>query len=205
MQEIVNDPYALKRLQMECEELKESLKLEKEKYSIACGLMNHFITSNKKIEEISKDIDNLRNRASEVMNENTVLKDENRNLKEQLQESSHLESVIMDYEEKMFILTGGQDWKKAVTQKVLKNHRLSAEILCYAIQGCIAKEISRRLSEDGGISITARRVNSVLSVKEDKDLLRIRAVFHQFPDIFCEHDISEEDLIKWFSETGIKC
>lgn len=73
MQGIVNDPYALKRLQMECEELKELLKLEKEKYSIACGLMNHFITSNKKIEEISKDIDALRNRASEVMNENTVL------------------------------------------------------------------------------------------------------------------------------------
>lgn len=111
----------------------------------------------------------------------------------------------MDYEEKMFILTRGQDWKKAVTQKVLKNYRVSAQILCLAIQGCTAKEISRRLSEDGGISVTERRINRALSVKEDKDLLRIRAVFHQFPDIFCEHDIAEEDLLKWFSEAGIKC
>ena len=43
-----------------------------------------------------------------------------------------------------------------------------------------------------------------LSVKEDKDLLRVKAVFHQFPDAFRKHGISEEDMLEWFSKERIK-
>lgn len=41
-------------------------------------------------------------------------------------------------------------------------------------------------------------------MKGDEDEFRVRAVLHQFSNIFREHGISEEDVLKWFSETRIK-
>lgn len=215
MREVVNDPYALKRLQMENEELKESLKLEEEKYNIACGLLHTCFQLNeepiKEITNMYKSFHELRQGLKDICGEvvklaevRKALEEENKSLKERLQESSRLEVVVTDYEEKMFILTRGQDWEKAVAQDVLKRYRVSAQILCLGIKGCTAKEIIRRLYEGGGISVTTRRVNSALSVKEEKDLLRIRAVFHQFPDAFREYGISEEDMMSWFSQARIK-
>lgn len=204
MRETINDPYALKRLQMENKRLKESLELEKEKYSVACDLLSFFMPPEEEFEKICKAVDMLRDKVEEVKGENKALKEENMSLKEYRQEGRRLEAVIRDYEEKIFILTRGQSWEKAVVQNILKSYRVSAQILCYAIEGNAVKDIIKKLSQDGGISVSTRRVNRVLSVKEDKDLLRIHAVFHQFPDAFREHGISDEDMLEWFSEARIR-
>ena len=48
MREAVNDPYALKRLQMENKSLKESLELEKERYAITRGLLGIYMEAEKR-------------------------------------------------------------------------------------------------------------------------------------------------------------
>lgn len=204
MREPVKDPYALKRLQMENASLKESLELEREKCTIARGLLGIHVDAEKKAEEVREEVKTLYKAVEEVMKENNALKDENRNLKEQLSEIGRLKSVIKDYEEQMYILTKGQDWKETVTPSVWKSYRVSAEILCYAVKGYTAKEIIKALYEGGGMTVSSKRVNQVLSVKEDKDLLRIRTVFHLVPDVFKEQGVADRDVWKWFSETRIK-
>ena len=216
MQETVNDTYALKRLQRENEELKKLLEAEKEK----CGLVRRLLASvdwrksegvidvvedvYKVMDELQQEVKGISGEVARIQEENKALKEENRSMKEQLHENSRLEAVLRDYEEKMFLLTKGQAWEKGISQDVLNRYRVSAEILCYAIEGNSVKDIIRKLSQGGGISVTTRRVNSVLSVKEDKDLLRVKAVFHQFPDAFRKHGISEEDMLEWFSKERIK-
>ena len=105
--------------------------------------------------------------------------------------------------EKLYILTRGKDWDEISTLNICKSYRVSAKILCYAVEGCTAEEIIRNMA-DGGISVSLKRVNHVLSVKGDEDEFRVRAVLHQFSNIFREHGISEEDVLKWFSEKRIK-
>ena len=216
MQETVNDTYALKRLQRENEELKKLLEAEKER----CGLVRGLLASvdwrksegvidvvedvYKVMDELQQEVKGISGEVARIQEENKALKEENRSMKEQLHENSRLEAVLRDYEEKMFLLTKGQAWEKGISQDVLNRYRVSAEILCYAIEGNSVKDIIRKLSQGGGISVTTRRVNSVLSVKEDKDLLRVKAVFHQFPDAFRKHGISEEDMLEWFSKERIK-
>ena len=216
MQETVNDTYALKRLQRENEELKKLLEAEKEK----CGLVRRLLASvdwRKSegvidvVEDVYKEMYELRQEVKEILvevvriqEENKALKEENRSMKEQLYENGQLGTVLRDCKEKLFILTRGQDWERGISQDVLNRYRVSAEILCCAIEGGSVKDIIRKLSQGGGISVTTRRVNSVLSVKEDKDLLRVKAVFHQFPDAFRKHGISEEDMLEWFSKERIK-
>ena len=216
MQETVNDTYALKRLQRENEELKKLLEAEKEK----CGLVRRLLASvdwrksegvidvvedvYKVMDELQQEVKGISGEVARIQEANKTLKEASKSLKEQLHENSRLEAVLRDYEEKMFLLTKGQAWEKGISQDVLNRYRVSAEILCYAIEGNSVKDIIRKLSQGGGISVTTRRVNSVLSVKEDKDLLRVKAVFHQFPDAFRKHGISEEDMLEWFSKERIK-
>ena len=216
MQETVNDTYALKRLQRENEELKKLLEAEKEK----CGLVRRLLASvdwrksegvidvvedvYKVMDELQQEVKGISGEVARIQEENKALKEASKSLKEQLHENSRLEAVLRDYEEKMFLLTKGQAWEKGISQDVLNRYMVSAEILCYAIEGNSVKDIIRKLSQGGGISVTTRRVNSVLSVKEDKDLLRVKAVFHQFPDAFRKHGISEEDMLEWFSKERIK-
>ena len=223
MQETVNDTYALKRLQRENEELKKLLEAEKER----CGLVRGLLASvdwrksegvidvvedvYKVMDELQQEVKGISGEVARIQEENKALKEANKtlkeaskSLKEQLHENSRLEAVLRDYEEKMFLLTKGQAWEKGISQDVLNRYMVSAEILCYAIEGNSVKDIIRKLSQGGGISVTTRRVNSVLSVKEDKDLLRVKAVFHQFPDAFRKHGISEEEMLEWFSKERIK-
>lgn len=223
MQETVNDTYALKRLQMENKELKESLELEKNRCKIVRGILASVDWRKSGgvidvVEDVYKEMYELRQEVKEILVEvvriqeenkalkeaNEALKEENRSMKEQLYENGQLEAVLRDCKEKLFILTRGQDWERGISQDVLNRYRVSAEILCCAIEGGSVKDIIRKLSQGGGISVTTRRVNSVLSVKEDKDLLRVKAVFHQFPDAFRKHGISEEDMLEWFSKERIK-
>jgi len=223
MQETVNDTYALKRLQMENKELKESLELEKNRCKIVRGILASVDWRKSGgvidvVEDVYKEMYELRQEVKEILVEvvriqeenkalkeaNEALKEENRSMKEQLYENGQLEAVLRDCKEKLFILTRGQDWERGISQDVLNRYRVSAEILCCAMEGGSVKDIVRKLSQGGGISVTTRRVNSVLSVKEDKDLLRVKAVFHQFPDAFRKHGISEEDMLEWFSKERIK-
>lgn len=216
MQETVNDTYALKRLQMENKELKESLELEKNRCKIVRGILASVDWRKSGgvidvVEDVYKEMYELRQEVKEILvevvriqEENKALKEENRSMKEQLYENGQLEAVLRDCKEKLFILTRGQDWERGISQDVLNRYRVSAEILCCAMEGGSVKDIIRKLSQGGGISVTTRRVNSVLSVKEDKDLLRVKAVFHQFPDAFRKHGISEEDMLEWFSKERIK-
>lgn len=216
MRGTVNDTYALKRLQRENEELKKSLESEKER----CGLVRGLLASvdwrksegvidvvedvYKVMDELRQEVKGISGEVARIQEENKALKEANKSLKEQLHEKNRLEAVLRDYEEKLFLLTKGQAWEKGISQDVLNRYRVSAEILCYAIEGNSVKDIIRKLSQGGGISVTTRRVNSVLSVKEDKDLLRVKAVFHQFPDAFRKHGISEEEMLEWFSKERIK-
>lgn len=216
MRGTVNDTYALKRLQRENEELKKSLESEKER----CGLVRGILASvdwrksggvidvvedvYKVMNELQQEVKGISGEVARIQEENKALKEANKSLKEQLHENSRLEAVLRDYEEKMFLLTKGQAWEKGISQDVLNRYMVSEEILCYAIEGNSVKDIIRKLSQGGGISVTTRRVNSVLSVKEDKDLLRVKAVFHQFPDAFRKHGISEEEMLEWFSKERIK-
>ncbi len=223
MQETVNDTYALKRLQMENKELKESLELEKNRCKIVRGILASVDWRKSGgvidvVEDVYKEMYELRQEVKEILVEvvriqeenktlkeaNEALKEENKSMKEQLYENGQLEAVLRDCKEKLFILTRGQDWERGISQDVLNRYRVSAEILCCAMEGGSVKDIVRKLSQGGGISVTTRRVNSVLSVKEDKDLLRVKAVFHQFPDAFRKHGISEEDMLEWFSKERIK-
>ena len=216
MQETVNDTYALKRLQRENEELKESLELEKNRCKIVRGILASVDWRKSGgvidvVEDVYKEMYELRQEVKEILvevvriqEENKALKEENRSMKEQLYENGQLGTVLRDCKEKLFILTRGQDWERGISQDVLNRYRVSAEILCCAIEGGSVKDIIRKLSQGGGISVTTRRVNSVLSVKEDKDLLRVKAVFHQFPDAFRKHGISEEEMLEWFSKERIK-
>ena len=223
MQETVNDTYALKRLQMENKELKESLELEKNRCKIVRGILASVDWRKSGgvidvVEDVYKEMYELRQEVKEILVEvvriqeenkalkeaNEALKEENRSMKEQLYENGQLEAVLRDCKEKLFILTRGQDWERGISQDVLNRYRVSAEILCCAMEGGSVKDIVRKLSQGGGISVTTGRVNSVLSVKEDKDLLRVKAVFHQFPDAFRKHGISEEDMLEWFSKERIK-
>lgn len=216
MQETVNDTYALKRLQRENEELKESLELEKNRCKIVRGILASVDWRKSGgvidvVEDVYKEMYELRQEVKEILvevvriqEENKALKEENRSMKEQLYENGQLGTVLRDCKEKLFILTRGQDWERGISQDVLNRYRVSAEILCCAIEGGSVKDIIRKLSQCGGISVTTRRVNSVLSVKEDKDLLRVKAVFHQFPDAFRKHGISEEEMLEWFSKERIK-
>ena len=165
----------------------------------------------KVMDELQQEVKGISGEVARIQEENKALKEANKtlkeaskSLKEQLHENSRLEAVLRDYEEKMFLLTKGQAWEKGISQDVLNRYMVSAEILCYAKEGNSVKDIIRKLSQGGGISVTTRRVNSVLSVKEDKDLLRVKAVFHQFPDAFRKHGISEEDMLEWFSKERIK-
>lgn len=216
MRGTVNDTYALKRLQRENEELKKSLESEKER----CGLVRGILASvdwrksggvidvvedvYKVMNELQQEVKGISGEVARIQEENKTLKEANKSLKEQLHENSRLEAVLRDCKEKLFLLTKGQAWEKGISQDVLNRYMVSAEILCYAIEGNSVKDIIRKLSQGGGISVTTRRVNSVLSVKEDKDLLRVKAVFHQFPDAFRKHGISEEEMLEWFSKERIK-
>lgn len=197
MQETVNDPYALKRLQRENIALMEELKLERERCGIARRLISLFTG------DYTKELDGLREDLGMLRDDLIKFLKENRNLKGQLAELERLRSFIKDREEKLFILTKGQDWNKVAALNVCKSYRISAKILCYAAEGCTAEEIARNMS-DGGIRVSLNRVNRALSVKGDEDLFRVNAVLHQFPDVFKEHGISEADVLKWFSETRIK-
>ena len=216
MRGTVNDTYALKRLQRENEELKKSLESEKERSGLVRGLLASVDWRKsggvidvvedvyKVMDELHQEVKGISGEVARIQEENKALKEANKSLKEQLHENSRLEAVLRDYEEKLFLLTKGQAWEKGISQDVLNRYRVSAEILCYAIEGNSVKDIIRKLSQGGGISVTTRRVNSVLSVKEDKDLLRVKAVFHQFPDAFRKHGISEEEMLEWFSKERIK-
>lgn len=223
MRGTVNDTYALKRLQMENKELKESLELEKNRCKIVRGILASVDWRKSGgvidvVEDVYKEMYELRQEVKEILVEvvriqeenktlkeaNEALKEENKSMKEQLYENGQLEAVLRDCKEKLFILTRGQDWERGISQDVLNRYRVSAEILCCAMEGGSVKDIVRKLSQGGGISVTTRRVNSVLSVKEDKDLLRVKAVFHQFPDAFRKHGISEEEMLEWFSKERIK-
>ena len=139
--------------------------------------------------------------------ENQSLKDEITDLKNQLsvanqkvQETERLKAVIRDLEEKLSILTKGCNWKTAVNQNVLKSMGVSAQALCYAVKGYSVKEIVQELNDE----VTERTVYRALSVKEDADLQRITTILHQFREIFDSHNVTEDDVLKWFTELRVR-
>lgn len=136
-----------------------------------------------------------------LIEENQNLKDEITDLKNQLsvanqkvQETESLKAVIRDLEERMSILTKGNNWREAVNQNIAKSMRVSAQALCYAVKGYSVKEIVQELNDE----VTERTVYRALSVKEDTDLQRITTILHQFKEVFDSHDVTEDDVLKWF-------
>lgn len=136
-----------------------------------------------------------------LIEENQNLKDEIIDLKNQLsvankreQEIGELNRTIEDLQERLSILTKGCNWKTAVHQNVLKSMGVSAQALCYAVKGYSVKEIVQELNDE----VTERTVYRALSVKEDTDLQRITTILHQFKEVFDSHDVTEDDVLKWF-------
>lgn len=139
--------------------------------------------------------------------ENQSLKDEITDLKNQLsvankreQEIGELNRTIEDLQERLSILTKGCNWKTAVHQNVLKSMGVSAQALCYAVKGYSVKEIVQELNDE----VTERTVYRALSVKEDTDLQRITTILHQFKEVFDSHDVTEDDVLKWFTGLRVK-
>ena len=139
--------------------------------------------------------------------ENQSLKDEITDLKNQLsvanqkvQETERLKAVIRELEERLSTLAKGRNWKKAVHQNIAKSMGVSAQALCYAVKGCSVKEIVQELNDE----VTERTVYRALSVKEDTDLQRITTILHQFKEVFDSHDVTEDDVLKWFTGLRVK-
>lgn len=139
--------------------------------------------------------------------ENKSLKDEITDLKNQLsvanqkvQETERLKTVIRELEERLSTLAKGRNWKEAVNQNIAKSMGVSAQALCYAVKGCSVKEIVQELNDE----VTERTVYRALSVKEDTDLQRITTILHQFKEVFDSHDVTEDDVLKWFTGLRVK-
>ncbi|MCI9176849.1 MAG: hypothetical protein HFH49_18390 [Lachnospiraceae bacterium] len=139
--------------------------------------------------------------------ENQSLKDEITDLKNQLsvanqkvQETERLKAVIRELDERLSTLAKGRNWKKAVHQNIAKSMGVSAQALCYAVKGCSVKEIVQELNDE----VTERTVYRALSVKEDTDLQRITTILHQFKEVFDSHDVTEDDVLKWFTGLRVK-
>lgn len=207
----MDDANELMRLQMENTSLKQSLQYAEEKNDITRKLL--FSNLNWRNEaELNDDIRRVLDACDEygealkeisslvvkIMKEEEALKYENRKLEKQLQ------FAVRDNAEMVLNLTREEGWKKAIARYMGERYRVSAEILCYAVKGCTPKEIVREMAGTGGISITVKRVSNALSVKKDKDLLRISTVFHKFQDMFREYGISKEDLVDWYTEARIR-
>lgn len=139
--------------------------------------------------------------------EKKELKKEIADLKEQLsiadkreQEIERLNGVIVDLEEKLSVIKKGRNWEAAVNQNIAKSMEISAHALCYAVKGCSVKEIVEKLDD----IVTERTVYRAISVKEDTDLQRITTILHQYRYIFESHEITEDEVLKWFEAVRAK-
>lgn len=148
--------------------------------------------------------ENSQNRIKQLEKENADLKQQLSVVREKEQEIEQLRHTIRDLEEKLSLVTNGQNWKKATDQRVLDSHMIAAEALCYSVKGCSVNEIVSNLWNNGGIDVTARTVYRALSVKEDTDLERVKTILHQFPEIFARHAVSEDEVLQWFSTLRAK-
>ena len=153
-------------------------------------------------ESLVKAIMNREDGVAEKMliEENQKLKEEIAVLKKQLSDADRKEQVIEDLEEKLSILTKGRNWRAAVNQNIAKSMGVSAQALCYAVKGYSVKEIVEELNDE----VTERTVYRALSVKNDTDLQRITTIFHQFKEVFESHNVTEDDVLEWFTKMRIR-
>ena len=66
--------------------------------------------------------------------------------------------------------------------------------MCYAVKGCSVREIVEKLDNE----VTERTVYRAISVKADTDLQRITTIFRQYREVFDSHNVTEEDVMKWY-------
>lgn len=191
-EKIYTDSDKMEKLVKENEELRKKCNLEESKNQ---SLINVILKQADGQEEIIFVAENqeLRDRIVDLENQLSAI-----SRKEQ--EIERLKAVIKDLEEKLSTLSKGRNWKKAVNQNVLKSMGVSAQALCYAVKGCSVKEIVQELNDE----VTERTVYRALSVKEDTDLQRITTILHQFKEVFDSHDVTEDDVLKWFTGLRVK-
>ena len=191
-EKIYTDSDKMEKLVKENEELRKKCNLEESKNQ---SLINVILKQADGQEEIIFVAENqeLRDRIVDLENQLSAI-----SRKEQ--EIERLKAVIKDLEEKLSTLSKGRNWKKAVNQNVLKSMGVSAQTLCYAVKGYSVKEIVQELNDE----VTERTVYRALSVKEDTDLQRITTILHQFKEVFDSHDVTEDDVLKWFTGLRVK-
>ena len=191
-EKIYTDSDKMEKLVKENEELRKKCNLEESKNQ---SLINVILKQADGQEEIIFVAENqeLRDRIVDLENQLSAI-----SRKEQ--EIERLKAVIKDLEEKLSTLSKGRNWKKAVNQNVLKSMGVSAQTLCYAVKGYSVKEIVQELNDE----VTERTVYRALSVKEDSDLQRITTILHQFKEVFDSHDVTEDDVLKWFTGLRVK-
>lgn len=191
-EKIYTDSDKMEKLVKENEELRKKCNLEESKNQ---SLINVILKQADGQEEIIFVVENqeLRDKIVDLENQLSAI-----SRKEQ--EIERLKAVIKDLEEKLSTLSKGRNWKKAVNQNVLKSMGVSAQALCHAVKGCSVKEIVQELNDE----VTERTVYRALSVKEDSDLQRITTILHQFKEVFDSHDVTEDDVLKWFTGLRVK-
>lgn len=191
-EKIYTDSDKMEKLVKENEELRKKCNLEESKNQ---SLINVILKQADGQEEIIFVAENqeLRDKIVDLENQLSAI-----SRKEQ--EIEGLKAVIRELEERLSTLAKGRNWKKAVHQNIAKSMGVSAQALCYAVKGCSVKEIVQELNDE----VTERTVYRALSVKEDSDLQRITTILHQFKEVFDSHDVTEDDVLKWFTGLRVK-
>lgn len=191
-EKIYTDSDKMEKLVKENEELRKKCNLEESKNQ---SLINVILKQADGQEEIIFVAENqeLRDKIVDLENQLSAI-----SRKEQ--EIERLKAVIRELEERLSTLAKGRNWKKAVHQNIAKSMGVSAQALCYAVKGYSVKEIVQELNDE----VTERTVYRALSVKEDSDLQRITTILHQFKEVFDSHDVTEDDVLKWFTGLRVK-
>lgn len=191
-EKIYTDSDKMEKLVKENEELRKKCNLEESKNQ---SLINVILKQADGQEEIIFVAENqeLRDKIVDLENQLSAI-----SRKEQ--EIERLKAVIRELEERLSTLAKGRNWKKAVHQNIAKSMGVSAQALCYAVKGYSVKEIVQELNDE----VTERTVYRALSVKEDTDLQRITTILHQFKEVFDSHDVTEDDVLKWFTGLRVK-
>ena len=122
-------------------------------------------------------------------------------------ENEELRKKLKNIEElkrELALVAKGHNWKKAVDKNVLRSHKKSAYMLCYAVQGYKVREIAQVLYKEHNIDVTERTVYRSLSVKEADDYERLISLYSEFPEIFDEYGISKKQIKLWYTSMRTK-
>lgn len=132
------------------------------------------------------------------------MKAENEELRKKLKNIEELNARIRELERELALVAKGHNWKKAVDKNVLRSHKKSAYMLCYAVQGYKVREIAQVLYKEHNIDVTERTVYRSLSVKEADDYERLISLYSEFPEIFDEYGISKKQIKLWYTSMRTK-